>query len=112
MPVWWDIHNRILILTVIRDWTGPGLASSIDQCLTHPNFESGAALLLDARQSEMNPSAEEVESRTRWISIQGHGEVGGSYQINTRAIEMQGGGSITLTSPTNPFLRFVCALIE
>jgi Flp pilus assembly protein TadG len=52
------------------------------------------------------------QPRGAWVSFQGHGDTGGSYQLITGAIDMQGGGSITLTSPTIPFLKLVCALIE
>ena len=68
MPVAWEIRGSVLIVTIVRDWTDRELASSTNGCLADPRFHPGTALLLDARQSEVNSSVEEIESRAHWIT--------------------------------------------
>jgi hypothetical protein len=52
------------------------------------------------------------QPRGAWLSFQGNGNDNGSYQVITGAITMGGGPNVTLTAPTVPFLKLVCALIE
>ena len=68
MPVSWEIQESVLIVTVIEDWRGGGPATAIAEAMADPAFKPGTALLLDVRQSGMNPSAEEVRSRAEWLS--------------------------------------------
>ena len=68
MPVSWKIRDSVLIVTVIEDWRGGGPATAITEAMADPAFKPGTSLLLDVRQSSMNPSGEEVRSRAEWLS--------------------------------------------
>src|SRR5207248_677648 len=67
MPVSWEIRGPVLIVTVVEDWSGGGPASAITEGMADPRFEPGTALLLDVRQSRMNPSASQISLRTDWM---------------------------------------------
>ena len=68
MPASWKIRDSVLIVTVIEDWSGKGPATAIVEAMTDHAFKPGTPLLLDVRQSSMNPSGEEVKSRAEWLS--------------------------------------------
>ena len=68
MPVSWEIRDSVLIVSVIEDWSGRGPATAIAEAMTDPAFKPGMSLLLDVRQSSMNPSGEEVRSGAEWLS--------------------------------------------
>jgi hypothetical protein len=68
MPVSWETRDSVLIVTVIEDWSGGGPAAAIAEAMADPAFKPGTPLLLDVRQSSMNPSGEEVRSRAEWLS--------------------------------------------
>jgi hypothetical protein len=68
MPVSWEIRDSVLIVTVIDDWSGGGPATAIVEAMADPAFKPGTSLVLDVRQSRMNPAAGEVRSRTGWLS--------------------------------------------
>jgi hypothetical protein len=68
MPVSWEIRDQILIVTVIKDWSGGGPAAAIMQAMTDPSFKPGTSILFDVRESQMNPLTEEIRSRTKWIA--------------------------------------------
>ena len=68
MPASWEIQDEVLIVTVIRDWSGGGPGTAITQAMADSRFKPGTALLLDVRQSGMNPSGQEVNSRTKWMA--------------------------------------------
>jgi hypothetical protein len=68
MPVSWEIRDSVLIVTVIGEWSGGGPATAITEAMADPEFKPGTSLLLDVRQSRMNPSGEEVRSRAEWLS--------------------------------------------
>ena len=52
------------------------------------------------------------QPRGTWLSKQGNGDLSGGLQIITGALEIGGGGDITLNTPGNPLLSFLAALIE
>ena len=68
MSASWEIRDRILIVTVICDWSSPGPAAAIAEALADPQFKSGTALLLDIRLCQTNPSSEEIRSRVEWMA--------------------------------------------
>ena len=68
MPVSWEIRDQILIVTVIEAWIGGGPAKAITEGMADPRFKPGTPLLLDVRQSQMNPSGEEIIFRAGWMA--------------------------------------------
>jgi hypothetical protein len=68
MPVTWEIRDRVLIVTLVRDWSRYGPAEAITEAMSSPHFEPGTSLLFDVRLSEVNPSGEEVRSRSQWLA--------------------------------------------
>jgi len=69
MPATWEIRDHILIVATIGDWSSGGPATAIAEALEDSRFKQGTSLLLDVRQSSMNPAEEDVRSRTEWLSL-------------------------------------------
>jgi hypothetical protein len=68
MPVSWELRGRILIVTVIEDWSGGGPASAIEAAMADERFQPGTSLVMDVRRSRMNPSESEVMARSQWLA--------------------------------------------
>lgn len=68
MPLTWEIRESVLVVTFIGDYTFLEAQQAVNEGLMQLAGRSGVSLLLDARSSQANLSAEEIRERAYWVA--------------------------------------------
>ena len=68
MPVHWELHGDVLLVTLVAHFDGPELVRAIADGLARAGHRSGVALLLDTRASLRSPTPEALRTRAAQLA--------------------------------------------
>jgi hypothetical protein len=68
MPIRWTIEKRVVLLTAEGEYHLTGVRSALDSAIASPAFQAPMCMLADARESDANPSIDEVQETARYLA--------------------------------------------
>lgn len=66
MPVLWAVHDGIVFVTLIGEYSFHEIRAAIADAYTDPRAPMGAPLLIDGRSSLVYLSPQEIQLRSEW----------------------------------------------
>jgi hypothetical protein len=67
MPVSSQFQGQVFVVSMIGHYAYDDLAQAIISAYSHPNFTATTSVLVDARQSEANPSSDDVRHTSQKV---------------------------------------------